>query len=171
MIKTDHSNIREHALIVKNVMKRGLKMPNRWIMMTEREQNEVLLDNNGDYPKSLIKKIRAAQKTISISSRKGKGRGLQMWVCKKISKLIGIRFDNQDDQCLIHCREMGQSGTDVILRGIAQEEFPFSIECKNTESFNLVNTIEQVKNNVAKNTEWMIIHKRKAFPNPIVIID
>jgi len=115
--------------------------------------------------KSLIKK-----EPIKISSRKAKGRNLQYWVCNKISELIDIPYNQSDDQCLIHSREMGQHGNDVILRGEALKLFPFSIECKNSESFNLINTLDQVNNNKTKNTDIMIVYKNKKI-KPIVIID
>jgi hypothetical protein len=102
-------------------------------------------------------------------SAKNKGARLQKWVCQKIADIFGIEFDNQDDQCLIHSREMGQSGTDVILRGEVYKEFPFDIECKNTEKLNLWATIEQAKSNTKKDRDWLIVHK-KNYENPIVII-
>src|SRR4030066_247579 len=64
---------------------------------------------------SKLKRIRD-KKPIKISSRKAKGRGLQKWLCQKISEMTGILYDQSDDSCLLHSREMGQSGTDVILR-------------------------------------------------------
>ena len=143
-------------------------MSNKWILLTNKEMN-MLAD--GLIPYSVLKKIERARKIIKISSRKGKGRSLQMWVAKRISKLIDIPFDNQDDQCLIHCREMGQSGVDVTLRKEAQTAFPFSIECKNSESLDIMSTINQAKSNQADGTFWMIVHKRKALSDPVVILD
>ena len=67
--------------------------------------------------KRLIKKLKNAQKTIKVSSRKGKGRGLQYWVCERIAGMFGINFVQSDDTCLVHSREMGQHGTDIVLRG------------------------------------------------------
>ena len=66
---------------------------------------------------------------------------------------------------------MGQSGVDVILRGEAKRLFPFSIECKSAEQFSLNAAREQAQANQAKETDWMIVHKRKAWSSPIVILD
>ncbi len=112
-----------------------------------------------------------ANKRITVSSAKGKGRGLQMWVCRKISQIIHIPFDNQDDNSLILSRPMGLSGLDIILKDKASKLFPFSIECKNSESFNLLKTIEQVQANKKPNTDYLIIYKRKIFKQPIVILE
>lgn len=118
----------------------------------------------------LRRKIERAGIPIKISSRKGKGRALQQKVCRDISSVIGIPYDQQDDECLIHSREMGQSGVDVILRGEAKGLFPYSIESKSAEAFSLTAAIEQAENNQAEGTDWMVIHKRKAWKVPVVIL-
>lgn len=161
-------------------------MASKWILLTDKEMGEIQhkFNTNGteyvghdkrlvEYQKiarSVYQKIERARTRIKISSAKGKGRGLQMWVCERIALMIGLPFKNQDDQCLIHCREMGQAGKDVILRGEAKKRFPFSIECKSTESLNIVSTIAQVKANTEKDEEWLIVHKRRALPMPIVMM-
>lgn len=111
------------------------------------------------------------KKRIKISSAKAKGRNLQKKVCKSISETIGIEYNQKSDQSLIRSREMGQSGTDVILRGDALKKFPFSVECKSTEHFNINETIKQAKQNVIDGTDWLVVHKRKSIKNPIVIMD
>lgn len=108
---------------------------------------------------------------IKISSRKSKGRNLQKWICNKISKLIGIEYNQQNDQCSIHSREMGQPGCDIILRGEALKKFPFSVECKSSESFNITKAVQQAIMNQYKDTDWLIFYKRKLFNLPIVIMD
>lgn len=151
-------------------------MSNKTITLTEDELSEILkMIINGHYTKQpkLYNKLDRAlhKKPIKISSRKAKGRNLQHFVCERISKLTRINYKQSDDSCEIHSREMGQHGTDIILRGKALQSFPFSIECKNSETFNLAPTIEQAKENQNKDTDWMIVHKRKGWKNPIVIID
>lgn len=84
--------------------------------------------------------------------------------------MTGIPY-SQDDDSLIRSREMGQAGVDIVLRDKAAERFPFSIECKSSEQLNLVETVEQAKRNNLPEREWLIVHKRKAIPNPIVIMD
>lgn len=109
--------------------------------------------------------------SISIASRKAKGRNLQYWVCNKIASLFNIEFNQQDDHCPIHSREMGQQNRDIIIREPLYSKFKYSIECKNSESFNFKSTIEQVKANTKKDEKWIIVHKRKCFKNPIVMMD
>lgn len=119
---------------------------------------------------NIIKKINRALTPIKVSSAKSKGRELQKRICQDISDVIGISYDQKDDFCLIHSREMGQSGCDIVLRGEAKRLFPYSIECKNTESLSLYAAIDQAKSNIYDQTEWMVIHKRKGS-DPIVIMD
>lgn len=107
---------------------------------------------------------------MNTASCKAKGRKLQKWVCARLADIFNTEYDQQDDNCAIHSREMGQSGTDVILRGDLFDKFPFDIECKNTEKLSLWNTIEQAKNNTKPDRDWLIVHK-KNYENPVVIID
>lgn len=107
------------------------------------------------------------KKPIKISSRKGKGRNLQKWVCKIISDIVGIPWGKDED---IEPRPMGQSGVDVILRGEAKNIFPFSIECKNQESWNVHKWIKQTKQNEKDGTDWLLVCKRNKS-KPVVILD
>ncbi len=108
--------------------------------------------------------------SISIKARKAKGRQLQQWICTKIADIFKIEYNQQDDLCPIHSREMGQSGTDIILRDNMYIKFPFDIECKRTEKLNLYESIEQAKVNSDDYTrDWLLIHK-KNHTDPIVIM-
>ena len=107
---------------------------------------------------------------ITVQSAKAKGRNLQNWVAKKISCLLGIPFANQDDEALISSRQMGQAGTDVILRGEALKRFPFSVECKNQEQWNIPAFIQQAKANQMENTDWLLFCKKNQM-KAIVVID
>jgi hypothetical protein len=144
-------------------------MPSRNINLSPEEQKEILTF----LPPSskLRKKIERAGKTIKVSSGKAKGRNLQYWVCEQISRITGIPYAQGDDDCLIHSREIGLHGRDVVLRGEAYERFPFSIECKNVETLVLPDTIAQVEANTKEGEMWIIVHKRKAIKDPIVIMD
>ncbi|RDE12150.1 MAG: hypothetical protein C4K49_10735 [Candidatus Thorarchaeota archaeon] len=120
----------------------------------------------------LYKRMVRATKKITVQSAKSKGRGLQYWVCEKIGVILGVKFVQSDDLCPVHSREMGQSGSDIVLRTIeAQKKFPFTVECKSAETFELIKTIEQVRANQKDGTSWMIVHKRKALMEPIVILE
>jgi len=121
----------------------------------------------------LSKKLKKAldKKRIKISSAKGKGRALQYWMCRQISRIINLSYNQSDDSCLIHSREMGQHGTDIALRGEAARRFPFSVECKSSESFNMKETVKQAKQNQKEKTAIMIIYKCKEFKAPVVIME
>lgn len=108
---------------------------------------------------------------IKVSSAKAKGRNLQKWTCEQVSKLLSISWGYEDEK-LIQPRLMGQSGTDVVLRGEAHLKFPFDIECKATETISLYKDIEQAKTNSHPELlrPWLLIHKKRNN-KPIVIID
>ena len=95
--------------------------------------------------------------SISIASRKSKGRNFQKWVAEKISDLLGIPWGTDE---LISSRPMGQSGTDVCLIGKAKKLFKYSIEIKNQESWALPAWIKQAKSNQAKGTDWLLFIKK-----------
>lgn len=107
------------------------------------------------------------KKRIKTSSAKAKGRNLQKWTCEKISELTG--YQTGKDQP-IESRPMGQSGTDVRLESKVLNKFPFSVECKFQENWSIHKWIEQAKENLIKNTDWLLICK-KSRKNPIIIMD
>jgi hypothetical protein len=89
-----------------------------------------------------------AKKTISVASRKAKGRRLQQKIAEYISKTINIPAQKDGD---IESRPMGQSGRDVILRGKAKEMFIFhGIECKARESLNIWQALAQAEEHGGK---------------------
>ena len=118
----------------------------------------------------LKNKFKNAEKQIKPSSAKAKGRELQYLVCKKIADKFGVEYNQLDDNCLIHSREMGQHGTDIILRGKVKELLPIDIECKNQENLSLIQWIEQAKNNSISGN-WAVVVKNKKLKNPIVCLD
>jgi hypothetical protein len=105
--------------------------------------------------------------SISISSRKAKGRRLQQYIANKISEITGIPW-GQDE--LISSREMGQGGTDVRLIGKARELFPFSVECKSQEKWSIHAWIKQAKDNIIEGTDWILFSKRNR-EKPTVTLD
>ena len=131
-----------------------------------------MVSKKSKHAQRLIEKFSQPKKRITISSAKDKGRNLQQWVCRRISQLIGVEYNQSDDNCLIHSREMGQAGTDIILRGFAGKEFPFAIECKSSEGMSLQAFIIQAQaNRKDADIDWMVVYKCKAFTSPVVIID
>lgn len=113
---------------------------------------------------------RKKKRRITVSSAKAKGRSLQQWVCKQIDKSTPCRYGNDDDAD-IKSRPMGQNGTDVILNEHARSYFPFSVECKSAESWNVMAAIDQVKKNMYPGTDWLVVLKKKDLNKPIVVID
>jgi len=104
---------------------------------------------------------------MKTSSAKAKGRALQNWTCEKISELLGIKWGADEK---IAPREMGQNGTDVRLVGEALEQFPFSVECKNQESWAFPSWIKQAKDNQKEGTDWLLVVKKNRT-KPIVVMD
>ena len=77
-------------------------------------------------------------------SGKNKGKKLQ----KEVQKLLlekTLKFGLVEGD--IENTIMGESGKDIKLSPAAQKIIPFDIECKNTESFNRNNSIEQAESN------------------------
>lgn len=71
---------------------------------------------------------------------------------------------------MIASREMGQSGTDVRLIGVAKEQFPFAVECKNCESWSMHEWIKQAQSNEDETTDWLLVCKRNN-QKPVVVLD
>jgi len=67
----------------------------------------------------------------SVRSRKAKGRRLQNWVR---DTLLGVFPSLKKDED-VWCAIMGESGVDIKLSKEAQGLFPYSIECKNKETW------------------------------------
>lgn len=142
----------------------------KWIKFTKDEINflNTVIPENDTVGKKLLKKIN--RNPIKVSSRKAKGRELQKFVCSEIADICDVKYDQSDDDCLIHSREMGQSGVDVILRGFVKDEIDIAFECKNSENLNLRGTIRQAEKNKGEYKNWAIVHKNKELKEPIVII-
>lgn len=110
---------------------------------------------------------RTRKKRITTSSAKAKGRNLQQWACRQISKILNIPWGKDE---MIASREGSQNGTDIRLVGVAKKLFPFSVECKWQESWALPAWIKQAKSNQDPDTDWLLIVKRN-HADPIVVMD
>lgn len=120
----------------------------------------------------LIKKLERAEKKIKTSSAKGKGRNLQYWVCERIAEMFRIKFVQSDDTCLVHSREMGQHGTDIVLRGELRDKFPFDIECKAQESLLIPDWVRQARTNTKGGRKWLVVFKKQTIGGePLVLMD
>lgn len=142
-------------------------MANKWVCLSQKERDTI---TQSITDQALIKKIKKLDGRIKVSSAKGKGRGLQQFVAERVSVITGIPYNNGDDNCLIHSREMGLSGVDVVLRGEALQKFPFSIECKSGENISLRSFVEQAKSNVKEGTDWLLVIRTKSIPETLIVI-
>ena len=123
--------------------------------------------------KKILGKLERAEKTIKVSSRKGKGRALQYWVCERIADIFGLQFVQSDDECLVHSREMGQHGTDIVLRGNLYKQFPYDIECKSCETLSIPEWVRQARtNNKKEGRNWLVVFKKQTIGGePLVLMD
>lgn len=62
---------------------------------------------------------------------------------------------------------MGQSGVDVRLDAEARKRFPFSVECKFKENWDVPAAIKQAKANQTDDADWLLFLK-KSGEAPIV---
>ena len=101
----------------------------------------------------------------SIRSRKAKGRRLQNWVRDVLlSTFPNLKKD--EDVC---CAIMGESGVDVKLSRFAQGLFPFSIACKNKETWKgLYDAYDQAISNA--NLEPVVVLKMNKR-DPLIVLD
>lgn len=104
---------------------------------------------------------------IKPRSAKNKGKRLQNWVAHRISEMLDIPVEKDGD---IESRQMGMSGVDVVLRGKAQELFPFNIECKNCETWSIPKWIRQAKENQKEGLDWLLFCKKNNHEE-IVVMD
>ncbi len=153
-------------------------MASKWLCLSDEERALLvkgLASQIGSEPspkiKALIHKLEKADEKIKTASAKGKGRSLQYWICERLAELFGSYFDQQDDHCPIHSREMGQAGRDVILRGRLAGAFPYVIECKATESISLPAFIAQARKSAAAGEHSMVVVRSKVLRDPLIVID
>lgn len=111
------------------------------------------------------------KKRISPQSAKSKGRRLQHWICKQISELTGYEWGSSGEDKPIESRPMGQSGSDVRMESQVRKLFPFSVEAKNQEKWNIPQWVEQAKENTIEGTDWILVVSRNHYKKPILIID
>lgn len=137
------------------------------------KQLQMLGDETMDEKKAriaLVRKVERSMQRIKPRSAKNKGAGFQKEVCELISKITGVKFDNSDDSCEIHSREMGLSGSDVVLRGAARERFKYGIECKNANSVSLPEWVRQAREN-AIDENWLLFIKSPLIDGgPVVVM-
>lgn len=97
-------------------------------------------------------------------SAKNKGKRLQ----NSIRDTILENFNNLEPDDVVSTL-MGDSGTDIKLSPAARKLFPYSVECKNQESLNVWNALEQAESNVKEGTTPVLFFKRNNTPVYAVI--
>ena len=101
----------------------------------------------------------------SVRSRKAKGRRLQNWV----RDVLLSTFPNLKKDEDVWCAIMGESGVDVKLSRFAQGLFPYSIECKNKETWKgLYDAYDQAISNA--NLEPVVVLKMNKR-DPLIVLD
>lgn len=105
--------------------------------------------------------------TIKVRSAKNKAVKFQNWIAEQVSSITGIPCGKDE---LIQGREMGQSGVDIKLYGVAKEKYPFSVEAKNQKTFSLSAWVEQSKSNEEKDMSWQLFITKNNF-DKIVVMD
>ena len=103
---------------------------------------------------------------MKTSSKKAKGSRLQKWVANQISRVTGYACGKDKH---IASRESSQPGTDIRLVGEVREDFPFSIECKNQETWNIHDWIKQAQDNQEPNMDWMLIASRNRCKKYVIM--
>ena len=81
-----------------------------------------------------------------ISSRKAKARRLQNLVRDTFRYI----FKNQLEEDDIIARQMGGSGTDMVLSPASKKLIPFDVECKAQENLNVPASLRQASNNTVE---------------------
>ena len=132
---------------------------------------DLLKCKEGPIATRIIKKLDRSMKQIKPRSAKAKGRDFQYQICEDLAKTFNVEFNQKDDNCEIHSREMGLNGVDIVLRGSMYNLFPFDIECKNCENLSIPEWIRQAKSNTKDERDWLLIVKNKNLNKPIVCLE
>ena len=103
----------------------------------------------------------------SRSAKLQKGHRLQKWIAQKISELTGYPYGVDE---MIASREGCMNGCDIRLVGDARIKFPYSVECKNQETWSVPQWIAQAKSNEMEGTSWLLVISKNNY-KPVVVLD
>ena len=103
---------------------------------------------------------------MRTSSRKAKGRRLQNWVRDELL----LRFPTLTDED-IYCAIMGESGADVKFSPHAQKLLPYSVECKNKETFKGIYDVMRQAQSNTKATQIPLGIIKMNNEQPLALID
>lgn len=104
--------------------------------------------------------------SISIHSRKAKGRNLQKHVVARI--LHYFEWLKPDD---VTSRSMGSGGEDILLSPKARKALPISLECKNNKQIAVYKFYEQAQQNAKDYEPVVVIKQNNARPLALVDLD
>lgn len=90
---------------------------------------------------------------MKTQSAKSKGRKLQQFCRDFLTRLFN--WEEGD----IRSQSMGSSGIDCPMSPRARQDFPFSLECKNTKKFPSIGALQQSYYNKAHNTLPCVVWK------------
>ena len=97
------------------------------------------------------------------SSAKQKGRLFQQTIVRMLIKAFDLEVDD------VFSRSMGAYGEDVMLSPRARVLFPYSVECKNVEKFNMWQAYKQASDN-SGDYEPIVFVKRNHH-KPLAVVD
>ena len=103
---------------------------------------------------------------MKTKSKKAKGRKLQNWVRDELLKLFPKLTDND-----VMCAIMGERGVDIKLSNKAKKLIPFSIECKNQETFKKIYKDYDQSVYNSKNKEEPIVFIKMNQRDPLVVFN
>lgn len=108
---------------------------------------------------------------ITVAAGKAKGRRFQQKI-RDIFRDLGSNVGLVDDD--IESTPLGVSGTDVRMSPQARKYFPWYVECKNTETFRMMEAWRQVEAGVsqpdAANVEPIVFASRNRAPIEFAIM-
>jgi len=102
--------------------------------------------------------------SISVASRKAKGRRLQDWVRDQLYK----RFSSLEEGD-IRGAIMGETGADIKLSPLAAKQIPLKIECKAREGYKgIYDAYQQATGHEGKGEPVLIIKMNREAPLAII---
>lgn len=102
----------------------------------------------------------------TVASRKSKGRLLQNLIVQKIREYFPKLTEND-----VKSTPMGMNASDVWLSEEALRCFPFEVEAKNCETFQVWKTLKQCEDRAEKNGRIPLVVFKRNRTKPYCIID
>lgn len=110
------------------------------------------------------------KRKIQPGSAKDKGRRFQQWLCQKISEITGFSWGSSGDDYPIESRPMGQSGPDVRMETAVKRLFPYSVECKWQETWDVPAWVRQAQKNTPEGEDWLLFIRKNNMKNPYALV-